>query len=58
VKHVYFVAETKGDISTMELREVESAKISCARKHFQAISSDKVKFDVVSNYKELMGLVM
>jgi type III restriction enzyme len=57
VKHVYFVAETKGDISTMELREVESAKISCARKHFQAISSDKVKFDVVSNYKELMGLV-
>jgi type III restriction enzyme len=57
VKHVYFVAETKGDISTMELREVESAKISCARKHFQAISSDKVKFDAVSNYKQLMGLV-
>jgi type III restriction enzyme len=57
VKHVYFVAETKGDISTMELREVESAKISCARKHFQAISSDKVKFDVVSNYKQLMSLV-
>jgi type III restriction enzyme len=51
------VAETKGNISTMELREVESAKISCARKHFQAISSDKVKFDVVENYKQLMGLV-
>lgn len=57
VKHVYFVAETKGDISTMELREIESAKISCARKHFQAISSDKVKFDVVANYEQLMGLV-
>jgi len=57
VKHVYFVAETKGDISTMELREVESAKISCARKHFQAISSDKVIFDVVANYKQLMSLV-
>ena len=57
VKHIYFVAETKGDISTMELREVESAKISCARKHFQAISSDKVKFDVVSNYQQLMSLV-
>ena len=57
VKHVYFVAETKGDISTMELREVETAKISCARKHFQAISSDKVIFDVVANYKQLMSLV-
>jgi len=57
VKQVYFVAETKGDISTMELREVESAKISCARKHFQVISSDKVKFDVVANYQQLMNLV-
>jgi type III restriction enzyme len=41
----------------MELREVESAKISCARKHFQAISSDKVIFDAVKNYQELMNLV-
>ncbi len=57
VKHVYFVAETKGNISTMELREVESAKISCARKHFQAISSDKIIFDAVENYQELMSLV-
>ncbi|MCK9437164.1 MAG: DEAD/DEAH box helicase family protein [Synergistaceae bacterium] len=57
VKHIYFVAETKGDISTMELREVESAKISCARKHFQAISSNKVIFDVVANYKQLMSMV-
>ncbi|MDD2513228.1 MAG: restriction endonuclease subunit R, partial [Proteiniphilum sp.] len=57
VKHVFFVAETKGDISTMELREVESAKISCARKHFQAISSDKIIFEAVENYQQLMNLV-
>ena len=57
VKHVYFVAETKGDLSTLELREVESAKIKCARKHFCAISNDEVRFGVVTNYSELMSLV-
>ncbi|MGI6572356.1 MAG: hypothetical protein ACOX19_02795 [Fermentimonas sp.] len=57
VKHVYFVAETKGSLSTLDLRLIEDAKIHCARKHFKAISSDKVKFDVVNNYQELMELV-
>ncbi|GHS84904.1 type III restriction endonuclease subunit R [Bacteroidia bacterium] len=57
VKHIYFVAETKGDMSSLELREVESAKISCARKHFEAISSDEVRYDVVSSYEELLKVV-
>jgi type III restriction enzyme len=57
VKHVYFVAETKGSLSTMDLRLVEDAKIHCAREHFKAISSGKVKFDVVHSYQELMSLV-
>ena len=57
VKHVYFVAETKGSMSTMELREIESAKIKCARKHFAAISSDSVTYDVVDSYERLLDLV-
>jgi type III restriction enzyme len=58
VKHIYFVAETKGNLSTMELRKVESLKIECAREHFKKISSDTVKYDVVDGYKALMDAVM
>ncbi len=57
VKHVYFVAETKGSMSTLDLRLIEDAKIHCAREHFKTISTDGVKYDVVNNYQELMGLV-
>lgn len=57
VKHIYFVAETKGSMSTLDLRLVEDAKIHCAREHFRAISTDTVKYDVVSSYQELMNIV-
>jgi type III restriction enzyme len=57
VKHVYFVAETKGSMSTLDLRLIEDAKIHCAREHFKSISTDLVKFDVVNNYQKLMELV-
>lgn len=58
IKHIYFIAETKGSMETLELREIESAKIKCARKHFAAISNEEVQYDVVSNYGELMNKVM
>jgi type III restriction enzyme len=57
VKHIYFVAETKGDMSSMELRGIEKAKAHCAREHFRAISGDNVKYDVVSSYEKLWELV-
>ena len=57
VKHVYFVAETKGSMSSMELRAIESSKIECARKFFSKITSDQVKYDVVDGYEKLMELV-
>jgi type III restriction enzyme len=57
VKHVYFVAETKGSMSTMELRKIEECKIDCARKFFAKITSDQVKYDVVNSYGKLMELV-
>ena len=58
VKHIYFVAETKGSMSSMQLRLIEESKIHCAREHFKAISSDKVVYDVVDSYKSLMEKVM
>ena len=57
VKHVYFVAETKGSMSSMDLRKIEESKIECARKFFAKITSDQVKHDVVDGYGKLMELV-
>jgi type III restriction enzyme len=57
VKHIYFIAETKGSMSSMELRKVEECKIECARKFFTKITSGQVKYDVVDSYGKLMELV-
>lgn len=58
VKHIYFVAETKGSMSSMQLRLIEQSKIHCAREHFKAISGDNVVYDVVDSYKSLLEKVM
>ena len=58
VKHIYFVAETKGTMSSMNLRKVEELKKQCAKEHFKAISSDKVVYDVVDSYAALKALVL
>ena len=61
VKHIYFVAETKGSLDSFVLNHitpVEQAKIDCARAHFRAISTDAVKYDVVDSYESLMAKVM
>ena len=61
VKHVYFVAETKGSMSTMHLRAIEAKRIDCARKFFekmnQSLDGKKVKYDVVTDYGKLMDIV-
>ena len=61
VKHIYFVAETKGSMSTMELRAIEHTKIECARKFFteinRKIDPEHVKYDVVTSYGKLMEIV-
>ena len=60
VKHVYFVAETKGSLSTLQIKGVEDAKIECARKFFASLSEkngNDVTYDVVTDYTELMQLV-
>lgn len=61
VKHIYFVAETKGSMSSMELREVEKIRIECARKFFHTLASKvappDIKYDVVDNFGKLMEIV-
>ncbi len=61
VRHIYFVAETKGTMSSMELRKVEEIKIGCARKFFDEIgrkvTKNRVKYDVVADYQALMNIV-
>ena len=58
VKHIYFVAETKGSMNSMQLRLIEESKIHCAREHFKAISNGNVVYDVVDSYKSLMDKVL
>ena len=61
VKHIYFVVETKGSMSSMKLREIEKTKIECARKLFaelnEQITAEKVKYGVVTDYAKLIDLV-
>jgi type III restriction enzyme len=61
IKHVYFVAETKGSMSTMDLRPIEATKIECARKFFNEINKkyapENVKYDVVNSFGKLMEIV-
>lgn len=57
VKHIYFVAETKGSMNSMQLRLIEESKIHCAREHFKAISNGEVVYDVVDSYKTLLDIV-
>ncbi len=57
VKHIYFVAETKGSMSSMQLRLIEESKIHCAKEHFRAISNGEVIYDVIDSYKTLLELL-
>jgi type III restriction enzyme len=57
VKHIFFIAETKGSMSSMQFRKIEAAKIDCARKFFATINHDQVRYDVVDSYGKLMNLV-
>ena len=59
IKHIYFVAETKGYRSdeVTDYRETERVKIECAKRHFETISSSSVTYGVVKDYEELWNVV-
>ena len=57
VRHVFFVAETKGSLDGMQLRGVEEAKTKCAQKLFNSISTSKVRYGVVDKFENLYNLI-
>ena len=57
VKHVYFVAETKGTMESLNLRPIEKAKISCAKKLFNEISTNNVRYHDVDSFQSLMNIM-
>ena len=57
VKHVFFIAETKGSMDSMQLKGVELAKIECAKKLFNNASSSKVRYGVVDTYGSLLEVM-
>ena len=57
VKHIYFIAETKGTMESLNLRPIEQAKISCAKKLFNDISTSNVKYHDVDSYQSLLSIM-
>lgn len=57
VKHIYFIAETKGTMSSLNLKPVEKAKIDCAKKLFNELSTGQVRYDAVNSYQDLLSIM-
>ncbi len=57
VKHIFFIAETKGSMDSLNLRPIEQAKIFCAKKLFNEISTTGVKYHDIDSYKNLLDVI-
>ncbi len=57
VKHIYFLAETKGSLSSLQLRGIEKAKIECAKKLYNKMSSSNIKYEHVTTYEDLLNII-
>ena len=57
VKYIYFIAETKGCMESMQLKKIEDAKIQCAKKLFSKLNGGMVHYDVADTYQHLMDIM-
>ena len=57
VKHIYFIAETKGTMDSLNLKPIEKAKIDCAEKLFAQLSGADVVYDRVDSYQTLLNMM-
>ena len=57
VKHIFFIAETKGTMETLSLKPIEQAKIKCAKKLFNELSTDDVVYHDVDTYQHLLDVM-
>lgn len=58
VKHIFFIAETKGTMESLNLRPIEQAKIACAKRLFNEISTDDVVYHDVDSYQSLLNIMV
>lgn len=54
IKHIFFIAETKGSLLSMNLSQIEKAKIDCAEKLFNSMSTSNVKYHKVTSFQDLL----
>ena len=54
---IFFIAETKGTMESLELRPIEQAKISCAKKLFNEMSTSNVVYHDVDSYQSLLNIM-
>ena len=54
VKHIFFVAETKGSLESMDLKGAEKAKIECAKRLFNSVSTSQVRYHEVTDYQNML----
>lgn len=57
-KYIYFIAETKGSMESLQLREIEERKINYAKKHFESLGHADIKYDVIKTYQDLRDKVL
>ena len=57
VKYIYFIAETKGSMSSLQLKKVENAKINCAKRLFESLNNGTVHYGVADTYQHLMDIM-
>lgn len=57
VKHIFFIAETKGTMESLNLKPIEQAKIKCAKKLFARLSDDDVVYHDVDSYQSLLNIM-
>lgn len=57
-KYVYFIAETKGSMESLQLKAIEQGKIDYAKKHFEALGHADIKYDVIDSYQALRDKIM
>ena len=57
VKHIFFIAETKGTMDSLQIRPIERAKINSAKKLFKNLSTKDVVYHEVDSYEKLLSVM-
>lgn len=57
VKHIFFIAETKGSMNSMDLKPIEKAKIDCAKQLFNNMDGANVRYHNVTDFDTLLDIM-